>query len=134
MTDGKIEQARATLLEAGQRRRREVLGEEWVEQSQQSRTEFNGDFQDLIARSAWQEIWLRDGLDDRTRRLLTIAITAALGRWEEFRLHVAKGLENDGFARDELKETLLQLAVYAGVPAANTAFKEAQRILAEQDG
>ena len=134
MTDDKIEQARATLLEAGQRRRQEVLGEEWVEQSQQSRTEFNGDFQDLIARSAWQEIWLRDGLDERTRRLLTIAITAALGRWEEFRLHVSKGLEHDGFTRDELKETLLQLAVYAGVPAANTAFKEAQRILTEQDG
>ena len=72
----------------------------------------------MITRTAWSEVWTRDGLDEKTRRLLTLAITASLGRWSEFRLHVKSGLEQSGFTEDELKETLMQLAVYAGIPAA----------------
>jgi len=87
----------------------------------------------MITRIAWQEIWGRPGLDDRTRRLLVVAITASLGRWEEFALHVRTGLERGGFTRDELKETLMQTAIYAGVPAANTAFAEAGKIIAGLD-
>ena len=126
-----LEEAKERLGEAGLRKRREILGDAWVDAALANRTDFNADFQDMIARTAWQEVWLRDGLDDRTRRLLTLAITASLGRWAEFRLHVSSGLEQTGFSRDELRETLMQLAVYAGVPAANTAFAEAQLVLAE---
>ena len=115
----------------GQARRREVLGDAWVDRSLSNRTEFNADFQNMIARVAWEEIWTRPGLDDRTRRLLVLAITASLGRWEEFRLHVRSGIERDGFSVTELKETLMQTGIYAGVPAANTGFAEASRILEE---
>ena len=87
----------------------------------------------MITRIAWHEIWGRPGLDDRTRRLLVIAITASLSRWEEFALHVRSGLTNGGFTRDELKEVLMQTAIYAGVPAANTGFAEAMKILKEID-
>jgi len=72
----------------------------------------------MITRIAWQEIWGRPGLDDRIRRLLVIAITASLGRWEEFALHVRAGLSRNGFSQDDLKEVLMQTAIYAGVPAA----------------
>ena len=126
-----IEKARQTLFAAGLEKRREVLGDAWVDASLANRTEFTADFQDMITRTAWQEIWQREGLDERTRRLLTITITASLGRWAEFRLHVRSGLEQQGFTAEELKETLMQLAVYAGVPAANTAFAEAQGVLTE---
>ncbi|ALR20210.1 carboxymuconolactone decarboxylase family protein [Sphingobium baderi] len=88
----------------------------------------------MITRIAWNEIWGRAGLDDRTRRLIVLAITASLGRWEEFALHVRAGLTRDGFTREEMKEVLMQTAIYAGVPAANTAFAEAARIIAEIDG
>ena len=94
-----------------------------------SRTPFNADFQAMITRVAWNEVWGRSGLDVRTRRLLVVAITAALGRWEEFRLHVRAGLERGGFTQDELKEVLMQTAIYAGVPAANTAFAEAAAVI-----
>jgi alkylhydroperoxidase/carboxymuconolactone decarboxylase family protein YurZ len=83
----------------------------------------------MITRIAWNEIWTRPGLDDRTRRLLVVAVTTALGRWEEFSLHVRAGLTRRGFTAAELKETLMQTAIYAGVPAANTAFAEAGRII-----
>lgn len=98
------------------------------------RTALNSDFQAMITRIAWNEIWGRAGLDDRTRRLIVLAITASLGRWEEFALHVRAGLTRDGFTREEMKEVLMQTAIYAGVPAANTAFAEAARIIAEIDG
>ena len=98
-----------------------------------NRTPFNADFQSMITRIAWNEIWNRPGLDQRTRRLLVIAMTAALGRWEEFRLHVRAGLQQGGFTRDELKEVLMQTAIYAGVPAANTAFTEAAEVMAHLD-
>jgi len=79
-------------------------------------------------------VWGRIGLDERTRRLLVIAVTASLGRWEEFSLHTRAGLAHGSFSRDELKEVLMQLAIYAGVPAANTAFAHARQILAELAG
>ena len=126
--------AQDALFDAGLIHRRRVLGDAWVDRSLAARTPFNADFQAMVTRIAWAEIWGRPGLDDRTRRLLVIAITASLGRWEEFALHVRTGLSRDGFTRDELKEVLMQTAIYAGVPAANTAFAEAGRILAELDG
>jgi len=123
--------AEDTLFEAGLLNRRRVLGDAWVDRSLANRTPFNADFQAFITRVAWHEIWGRPGLDDRTRRLLVLAITASLGRWEEFALHVRAGLTQGGFTQDELKEVLMQTAIYAGVPAANTAFAEAGRIIAD---
>lgn len=87
----------------------------------------------MITRIAWAEIWGRPGLNDHIRRLIVVAITASLGRWEEFGLHVRTGLSRGGFTQDELKEVLMQAAIYAGAPAANTAFAEAGRIIAELD-
>jgi 3-oxoadipate enol-lactonase/4-carboxymuconolactone decarboxylase len=121
--------AATTLYESGLARRREVLGDAWVDRSLANRTAFNAEFQEMITRIAWNEIWTRPGLDDRTRRLLVVAITASLGRWEEFSLHVRTGLSRQGFTQAELKETLMQTAIYAGVPAANTAFAEAGKII-----
>ena len=121
------------LFEAGLRNRRRVLGDAWVDRSLANRTPFTADFQAMITRIAWHEIWGRPGLDDRTRRLLVLAITASLGRWEEFALHVRTGLMQGGYTRDELKEVLMQTAIYAGVPAANTGFAEAAKIIAEID-
>lgn len=129
-----VAEAADTLFDEGLIHRRRVLGDEWVDRSLASRTSFNADFQAMITRIAWAEIWGRPGLDDRTRRLLVVAITASLGRWEEFALHVRAGLERDGFSRDELKEVLMQTAIYAGVPAANHGFSEAMAILADIDG
>lgn len=125
--------AAGTLFEAGLGNRRRVLGDAWVDKSLAARTPFNADFQAMITRIAWHEIWGRPGLDDRTRRLIVLAITVALGRWEEFRLHVRAGLSRGGFTRDELKEVLMQSAIYAGVPAANTAFAEAAEVIADLD-
>jgi 3-oxoadipate enol-lactonase/4-carboxymuconolactone decarboxylase len=122
-----------TLFEAGLRNRRRVLGDAWVDASLAKRTDFTADFQAMITRIAWNEIWGRPGLDDRSRRFIVLAITVALGRWEEFALHVRTGLMRDGFTREELKEVLMQSAIYAGVPAANTAFAEASKIIAEFD-
>jgi 4-carboxymuconolactone decarboxylase len=121
------------LFEAGLIHRRKVLGDAWVDKSLAKRTDFTADYQAMITRYAWNEIWGRPGLDHRTRRLLVLAICASLARWEEFRLHVRAGLEQGGFTRDELKEVLMQTAIYAGVPAANTAFTEAAEIIAELD-
>lgn len=130
--DGKAEAA-GTLFEAGLVNRRRVLGDAWVDTSLAKRTDFTADFQAMITRIAWNEIWGRPGLDDRSRRFIVLAITVALGRWEEFALHVRAGLSRDGFTREELKEVLMQSAIYAGVPAANTAFSEAGKIIAELD-
>lgn len=126
-----LQTAATALYEAGLRIRREVLGDAWVDRALAARTAFNSDFQEMITRSAWQEIWSRPGLDRRTRRLLVLATTIALGRWEEFRLHVRAGLARGGFSEEDLREVLMQSAVYAGVPAANTAFAHAAAILSE---
>jgi 3-oxoadipate enol-lactonase/4-carboxymuconolactone decarboxylase len=124
-------EASETLYQAGLQTRRQVLGDNWVDRSLAARTPFNTDFQAMITRIAWHEIWNRPGLDHRTRRLLVLSITAAMGRWEEFSLHVKSGLLQKGFDETELRETLMQLAIYAGVPAANTAFAEAGKIIRE---
>lgn len=108
-------------LEAGFAIRREVLGDAHVDRTSATTTDFSRDFQELITRYAWGTIWTRPGLNQRTRRLLTLAIAASLGRWEEFRLHVHAGLVSE-LEPCDLKEVLLQTAIYAGVPAANTAF------------
>jgi 3-oxoadipate enol-lactonase/4-carboxymuconolactone decarboxylase len=117
------------LYQTGLDVRRKVLGDAWVEKSLAARTPLTADFQDMITRNVWNEIWNRPGLDHKSRRLLVVAITASLGAWEEFRLHVRAGLEQEGFSEDELKEVLLQVAAYAGVPAANTAFAEANAVV-----
>lgn len=129
-SDETATQAADTLFDAGLINRRRVLGDAWVNASLAKRTPFTADFQAMITRIAWGEIWGRPGLDDRTRRLLVLAITCALGRWEEFALHVRAGLTQGGFTTDDLKEVLMQTAIYAGVPAANTGFAEAQKIIA----
>jgi len=120
--------AAADTATAGTNVRRAVLGAAHVDRAAASTTDFTREFQDLITRYAWGTIWTRPGLDHATRRLLVIAMTAAMGRWEEFRLHVRTGLAGDLDAAD-LKEVLLQVAVYAGVPAANTAFQIASEEL-----
>ncbi len=122
-------------FQAGMKVRRQVLGAEHVERSLANATDFNRDFQELITRYAWGSVWTRPGLDHRTRRLLVLAVTAALGRWEEFRLHLRAALAH-GLEACDVKETLLQVAVYAGVPAANTAFQIAKEELelAEKTG
>ena len=117
---------------SGMKRRREVLGDDWVDQSIRNRTEFNAEFQDMITRGAWGEIWTRPGLDETTRRLLVLAICASLSRWEEFDLHLAAGLRA-GVATDTIREVLMQTAIYAGVPAANTAFARAGKLLLSRE-
>jgi 3-oxoadipate enol-lactonase/4-carboxymuconolactone decarboxylase len=118
-------QTKGDPLEAGIKVRRQVLGDEHVDRSLKNATDFTRDFQELITRYAWGAVWARPGLDHRTRRLLVLAITAALGRWEEFRLHLRAALTHDMEVCD-VKETLLQVAVYAGAPASNTAFQIAK--------
>lgn len=108
--------------------RREVLGDRYVEAAIERTTNFNRDFQDLITRYAWGDIWTRPGLDRRTRSAITLTALIALGHEEELALHVRAAL-NNGLSRDEIKEVLLQSAVYCGVPAANTAFRIAGRVL-----
>jgi 3-oxoadipate enol-lactonase/4-carboxymuconolactone decarboxylase len=119
-------------LEEGLRVRRSVLGDAHVDRAIASTTRLTRDFQELITRYAWGTIWTRPGLDVRTRRLLVLAITASLGRWEEFRLHVRTGLPRE-LEWCDLEEVLLQTAVYAGVPAANTGFHAAAEETARPD-
>ncbi|HXM12549.1 MAG TPA: 3-oxoadipate enol-lactonase [Terriglobales bacterium] len=122
----------ADPLQTGFAVRRSVLGEAHVEKAIAATTEFTREFQELITRYAWGTIWSRPELDWRTRRLLALAVTAALGRWEEFALHVRAGLANDLEICD-LKEMLLQTAIYAGVPAANTGFQIATEQIKKDD-
>ena len=117
--------------EQGMSRRRKVLGNAWVDKSIANKTPFNEEFQDFITRYAWGEIWTRPHFDERTRRMLVIGTMIALGQWDEFRLHVRAALTEGGFSADDIKEIILQQAIYCGVPAANHAFKEAGEILAE---
>src|SRR5258706_16079250 len=117
--------------EKGMKTRRKVLGDEWVDRAERTKTAFNAEFQELITRYAWDEIWNREGLPHRVRRMLVIAMTLALGRWEEYALHVRAALQSGDLSEDDLKEVLLQSAVYCGVPTANHAFKEARQVMAE---
>lgn len=115
----------------GMKTRRKVLGDEWVDRAERTKTAFNAEFQELITRYAWDDIWNRPGLSHKVRRMLVIAMTAAMGRWEEYALHVRAALQSGDLTEDDLKEVLLQSAVYCGVPTANTAFKEAREVIAQ---
>jgi 4-carboxymuconolactone decarboxylase len=119
------------LYERGLKTRREVLGDDHVDRAQANATELTAEFQELITRYAWGEIWTRPGLDRRTRSMITVTALVAMGREHELALHVHAALRN-GVTPDELKEVLLQCAVYCGVPAANGAFAIAQRVLEEE--
>jgi 4-carboxymuconolactone decarboxylase/3-oxoadipate enol-lactonase/4-carboxymuconolactone decarboxylase len=117
--------------ELGTKQRRKVLGDAWVDKSAANRNSFNADFLDLISRYAWGEIWTRPHFDERTRRILVIGTMMALGHWDEFRMHVRAALSEGGFTPDDIKEILLQQAIYCGVPAANHAIKEAAGVIQE---
>lgn len=125
-----------TPLDRGLATRRQVLGDDWVDQSLAKLNTFNADYQRLVTTYAWDTIWNRPGLERPTRRLLVLAITAAMGRWEEFELHARTGLQADPHNPDAapvtpeaLAELLLQVGVYAGVPAANTGMAITQKLL-----
>jgi len=118
--------------DAGMAMRRKVLGDAHVDRAEANKNEFTTDFQRFITTYAWGEVWTRPGLDRRTRSCVTLAMLAALGYEEELAMHVKAALRN-GLSREEIAEVLLQVAVYAGVPAANRAFAIARRALAEVD-
>jgi 3-oxoadipate enol-lactonase/4-carboxymuconolactone decarboxylase len=115
----------------GTRTRREVLGDEHVDAATAGTTPFTADFQDLITRYAWGEIWTRPNLDRRTRSAITLTALTALGHHHELAMHVRAACRN-GLTPDEIKEVLLQAAIYCGVPAANRAFAIAQDVLSEE--
>ena len=116
--------------EAGMLVRRSVLGDEHVDRAEAAKTEFDSEFQDLITRYAWGEIWTRPGLPRQTRSLLTIALMVALNRDEELRMHLGAAAKN-GVSAEEIREVLLHCAIYCGVPAANAAFRAAKDVLGE---
>jgi 4-carboxymuconolactone decarboxylase len=113
--------------------RRAVLGDAHVDRTLKTRNAFNEEFQDLISRYAWGEIWTRPGLPRHARSIATIAMLVALNRTDELRLHL-RAAANNGVTRDEIKELLMQCAIYCGVPAANSAFHLAQQVFDEIDG
>ena len=118
--------------EDAMRVRREVLGDEHVDRAVAGTTEFTADFQDLITRYAWGEVWARPGLDRKTRSAITLTALTALNHHEELAMHVRAALRN-GMTANEIKEVLLQSAIYCGVPAANRAFAIAQQVLGESE-
>ena len=117
--------------ERGMTQRRKILGNDWVDRAIAKKTSFNAEFQDFITRAAWGEIWTRPHYDERTRRILVIGTMLALDKWEEFRMHVRAALIEGGFTPDDIKEIILQQAIYCGVPAANHAFKEAADVIGD---
>jgi len=117
-------------FEQGMKVRRAILGDAHVERAEANKTPFDADFQHFITETAWGTVWSRPGLERRTRQLITIAILAALGNEHELALHT-RATRNTGVTPDEVKEVLMQVAVYAGVPAANTAFAVAKKVFAE---
>lgn len=120
------------LFEKGLAVRKSVLGAEYVARAEANKTEFDADWQRYVTENAWGAVWTRPGLEKKTRSMLTIAMLAALGRQEELGAHI-RATRNTGVSRDEVKEVLLQVAVYAGAPAANAAFAAAKRIYKEMD-
>ena len=118
--------------DAGMKVRRAVLGDAHVDRTLKNRNDFNEEYQDFITRYAWGEIWTRPGLPRHTRSLIMLALMVALNRGDEFKMHVRAAF-NNGVTRDEIKEVLLQCAIYAGVPAANSAFHMAQQVFDEMD-
>jgi 4-carboxymuconolactone decarboxylase len=121
-----------SAYDRGMKVRREVLGDEHVDRAIGRTTEFTADFQDFITRYAWGEIWARPNLDRRTRSCITLTALVALGRLDELELHVRAAVRN-GLTEQEIGEVFLQSAVYCGVPAANSAFAVAQRVLSESE-
>ena len=115
---------------AGMKVRREVLGAAHVDRAQGKLNDFNSEFQDFITRAAWGEVWTRPGLDRKTRSCMVLSTLIALGAWDEYRLHVRAAF-NNGLTRDDIKEVILQAAIYAGVPKANHAIKEAELVFGE---
>jgi 3-oxoadipate enol-lactonase / 4-carboxymuconolactone decarboxylase len=122
-----------STYDSGMRVRREVLGDEHVDRALARTTPFTEDFQDLITRYAWGEIWTRPGLDRKTRSCITLTALVAMGHLEELKMHVRAALRN-GLTPDEIGEVLLQTAIYCGVPAANAAFAAAQGVLSDVEG
>ncbi|MBT4392071.1 MAG: 4-carboxymuconolactone decarboxylase [Euryarchaeota archaeon] len=118
-------------FEAGMKVRREVLGNKHVDSAEGKKDSFTEEFQELITRYAWGEIWTRPGLERKTRSCITLAMMIALNREDEFKLHIKAGL-NNGLSKDEIKEVILQTAIYAGVPAANSAYHWAQEVFADE--
>jgi 4-carboxymuconolactone decarboxylase len=121
-----------TRYDNGMKIRRAVLGDAWVDRSLANVTPFNKEFQEFITRTAWGDVWTRPGLDRRMRSVGVLSTTIALGAWEEFRLHIRAAI-NNGLTQDEIKEVIIQSAIYSGVPKANHAFKEAGDVLTEID-
>ena len=118
-------------FEVGMKVRREVLGNKHVDSAEGKKDSFTEEFQELITRYAWGEIWTRPGLERKTRSCITLAMMIALNREDEFKLHIKAGL-NNGLSKDEIKEVILQTAIYAGVPAANSAYHWAQEVFANE--
>ena len=122
----------AELYKKGMEIRSAVLGRAHLERAKSRTTPFNEDFQNFITQYAWGSVWSRPGLERKARSMLVLGMLAALGRSDEFKLHV-RATRNTGVTRDEIKEILLMVAVYGGVPAANSAFHQAAEALAEMD-
>jgi 4-carboxymuconolactone decarboxylase len=120
----------ADKFEQGMKVRREVLGDAHVDRAEANKTDFDADFQQFITEMAWGSVWSRPGLERKTRHLLTIGLMAALGKEAELAMHL-RATSNTGVTPDEVKEVLLQVAVYAGVPTANSAFAIAKKVYAE---
>ena len=120
------------LYEHGQKVRREVLGDEYVDSAAKNTNEFNRPFQELIAEYVWGTLWSRPGLDRRTRALINIGMLTALGRTEEIKIYL-RAAPNIGVSRDEVREVLMQTAIYCGIPAALDSFRAAQAVFDEQD-
>jgi len=115
--------------EAGMSVRRKVLGAAHVDKQTAGKTAFNSEFQELITRNVWGEVWTRPHFDERTRRILVIGTMVALGKWDEFRLHVRAALSQGALTADDVKEIILQQTAYCGAPAGNHAFREAGEIV-----
>ena len=120
-------------FEQGMKVRRAVLGDAHVDRAEADKTPFDADFQRFITETAWGSIWTRPGLDRRTRHLITLALLSALGKEHELAMHI-RATQNTGVTQEELKEVFMQVAIYAGVPSANTAFSVAKSVYAELKG
>jgi 4-carboxymuconolactone decarboxylase len=118
-------------LKRGAAMRRKVLGDAWVDKTAGNRNAFNAEWFDTITRSPWGDVWTRPHFDERTRRILVIGTLLALGRWDEFQLHVRAALTIGSFTPDDIKEIILQQSAYAGVPLGNHAMRLAEAILKE---
>jgi 4-carboxymuconolactone decarboxylase len=118
------------VYDQGMEVRRAVLGDEWVDGTLKKRTPFNTEFQEMITRHVWGEIWTRPAIDQKTRRYMVMSMMIALHQWQEFKLHVRAALSH-GFSKDDIKEIVLQATVYCGAPAGNHAMQEAAAAFAE---